>query len=365
MNMYNSQQAEDARGPERASSVPEQAISINESLNGPTISREAEYLAASPDASFRQLYRSNPYERYLPTTPDARDIFLRASYGEQFDSISDTLEALGASAHSLIADPGVVTHLSEFKEFFHTHENAALLSSQELRYEFAKSLGTEVLYRGRAMTDSEFESFQREGGSLNPRKWGEPIPTSASDYMSILALHANPIHEASGHIQSATRFPDNALSMGTGILKDDAKQVYLFTLEVPKIDIIDINKHPLSWDTFGSTIRASVDSLPLSDEMKEGFVYGPHKVVGIEAPGGDITYRSVEHGSELFIFGPLSKEHISKLQCIPSTLVPEHTEPVWNPIERVNIKAISNHQTPEWLTRPLADIPDTRGANRI
>ena len=343
---------------ERDSTLPTQE-DLGTSLRGLGDRSQLQYeLSRGRDPS----YRRDPMAGYLPNDPESREAFLRRSYGDHFDQIHARLAALGQGALGLIGDPGVVQHLAELENFIAQRPYTGGLTSEKLREEFSRSLGTTRVYRGRGMTEQQFSEMMQNFSGLKPRNGPSVIDFETSDLQKILINHANPIHRETGSVQSVSCFPDNALSMGAGITDEPGKSVYLFTLEIPKLDLISFNKPPYCWSRFTTELRQEAEAMDLPPDMKEqfveGFAYGPHKLLGIIAPNGELAYRSLEHGSEYFVYGDIPIGSTKSIHRIPDDQVPRHTPVVWNPAETVDQSKILTSVVPDWLHRPLAELPN-------
>jgi hypothetical protein len=88
------------------------------------------------------------------------------SYGKYGLDLYHQLLAIDPSYGELVIDPGLMLHLDEFKSF--VKKSPRKLPAWEMRQAFREDLGTEIVYRGLALTDAELEEILFKG--LAPQK---------------------------------------------------------------------------------------------------------------------------------------------------------------------------------------------------
>jgi len=166
---------------------------------------------------------------------------------------------------SLLTDQGVVLRIRKFVAFVKNHPHAKDLSAQELRAEFATSLGTAKVYRALLLTAGEAQKILTEGiaplslaSKLNDRD--SALVADALENENIYTLlHAkvfvpNPIlasaEKVEAHrlspLQSLTAYPELAAAVASNFGNKakkwtqvfTSKKVYIFELSIPEIEII-------------------------------------------------------------------------------------------------------------------------------
>ncbi len=221
----------------------------------------------------RQLFRNKKFLDELGRSPDLF-LILEAWYKntKHFTKAVELYEYLPHDLKVLSLDPGIVVRSDEFKEFYDNSNKASQLKPYDLRSLFSEKLGSKTLYRGIRLPKKPgsyfrgryypFTSFDKyfEEQSLSPNNLAlmpfsddtyEPHPAKLPQSRIEIELTAwasflnsGPLQDMLNRIttggadsfsQSASEFYEVAAYAAK---KFGSGSVYIFTLEVPIIEII-------------------------------------------------------------------------------------------------------------------------------
>ena len=175
--------------------------------------------------------------------------FAEKRYGAAGAPALATLRAAAAQFEELIVDPGTVLHVDTFRAFVDARPELKKGDAWAARQAFSEALGTRTVYRALALTPEGFAKLHTElpengigsrllrmpGQASAERTRTETLQTQVDDHVDGKAHHGEPI-------VSVSEKPRVAASVAGAIARagDPGKGygVYLFTLQVPAIDLM-------------------------------------------------------------------------------------------------------------------------------
>ena len=319
--------------------------------------------------SLDELHSLAPdYDQYLPESAEAREAFLKRSYGdEDYEESLGKLEEISPEAAKLIKDPGVVQHLSALQELVAEKPDLKEVSAADLRTELSESLGTVTIYRG--MDRSQAELIESTG-RITPRVavgTKDKDARETLDYQEVCIQHSvgdkarygDSLKDMSGLVISVSHHRDAAIALSMKIHPDgtvyrgDAKEIQehherfkeggptehcLLIAEVPKLSLVSFEDKAFSWGRYEEGLEGQVNVAGMSAYQRELFgpitaaygrdladycKYGADYSLQVRTPNGEQREIPMvgDDGKlvELFAFGdlPLAKGSFS-IERIPA-----------------------------------------------
>lgn len=181
----------------------------------------------------------------------------------------------------LSLDPGVITHLPEFMEFLKTHDQNTK-DYLAIREGFKQHLDNKEVWRGMVLNDKEVEKIKNEGIQSNFLRLPEEYLSIENFESNILSTYFNELVERHFHgenfmssLVSLSSNKDVAMVVGKyfGKGKSESKELYLFKINVPEIDLIFYNDHAIK-----------------TPEKIQSFTDGLEKQLRISVNGNEKTY---------------------------------------------------------------------------
>ena len=184
---------------------------------------------------------------------------------------------------ALLADPAIASRAHEFLRFREAQLNAKPgLTTLELRQAFAKYLGQAHVYRAMVLTDAEAAAIKKNGlpapgvwsKTGNPGDW--LVPDSHGP-MADLTNRVTKNDGKTGFAISVTEHIPVAMAASAPSLEGAAagKDIYLFTLEIPEIDLVRETGLTLSFPAVGELrkAQATFPYLNVTDPKKTDLSY--------------------------------------------------------------------------------------------
>lgn len=256
------------------------ARSSEDTIEGPTATTEQEALQVfdedrekrqalvaelARDINEHQLQPfANPklYEYLTSLTSEQKQRLLRKYYGDlQADEMIRFVEnSLGNEYLVLLADPGIAGNFSKFREFLTSSKIIRATDIFSIRKQFSQFLGTTTVYRGMALNQGEVHGIEQRGlvapVVLNKRNMQIALLDMFDyhDLKSPSTRHPQSIIDGIRERQvdligspedwilmSVSQYPEVSSSVGwhdSKRTKERGVSPYLFTIEVPTIDLI-------------------------------------------------------------------------------------------------------------------------------
>ena len=207
-------------------------------------------------------------------------------YGKEGPKLLKRLEKLNPHFAALIVDPGLVLRLDQFEKFV-KQNHYSKLDPWELRRLFSKSLGSRRVYRALSLSEEEVEQMKTMGmksklinvfddyvKDKNP-KWVN-YELNANLNKQVIDRAAYPA--AYDSLLSVTEMPEVGIAVSKRYLEAN-KNVYLFELEVPELDILYQKQKGLLDYAEGAnryylrlTRGSHVEEYPYADRKTESFI---------------------------------------------------------------------------------------------
>lgn len=205
--------------------------------------------------------------------------FAIARYGEEIGPA--TIEFLKSkNLQELILDAGIVLYLEDFKNFLNNSDLNE--SAWIIRKKFSNALGSRIVYRSMALSYAELRSIQTNGIISAESRKKNDNSSEIKNIQSALAYHSAGFSSASEFI-SVTDYPTLAVAVGKTFLKNEnEKKLYLFKLEIPKLDLIFFDTI-YKYQDHNLAIRINLSKKPV-DYHLESFVFQsiePQQIKGV------------------------------------------------------------------------------------
>jgi hypothetical protein len=148
----------------------------------------------------------------------------------------------------LSLDPGFITHLPEFMEYSNTKEQDYLKTRNNLK----QQLGESIVWRGMILSKKEFQKTICHGIESDFLRKTEEILSPIDELeANVLSVYFNRLTEAHFHgenpqspLISVSSHEDIATAVGRHFgKKSPEKELYLFKIKVPEIDLIYHTDH--------------------------------------------------------------------------------------------------------------------------
>lgn len=219
-------------------------------------------LVVAPSVVFGDLNRipnKSCIEKFAAISPSEADralaaltTYSAARYGKTVGpALLSRLQRIGPGFENLVSDIGLVFRIREFEDFVQAHP-AVVGDFAAARSAFAEQLGTTTVYRGMALKPEEYHSVLA-GGLTSPVD-----RYSKKDMGPVRDINQLIIDKISGRLlakldesQSVTSHPIVARTMGSlaqylsipmmGTVRQTEKNIYVFRLNIPEIDLIYYN----------------------------------------------------------------------------------------------------------------------------
>ncbi len=224
------------------------------------------YLPTVADSSVLEPLRRNPtaysradYYRKLAAVVDI-PTFLEAQNLRSypiFHRLDAKFRELGPLFRQLFLDPAILTHGDALLAFLRTHPRK-WSDPWELRQAFSDSLGTQKCYRALVLTPEQAQEITEKGMSsafLREERFKGFVRQLGFPYQQQLRDHLNWGNGSASNFQSVTTHPNLAIAVANLTLaKNPAPNanIYLFELELPKIDIVSFTpdglRPPRLWE---------------------------------------------------------------------------------------------------------------------
>lgn len=167
-------------------------------------------------------------------------------------------------ASQLSLDPGFVTHLPEFVTFLRS-ANLGTQNYSTLRAAFKEYLGYKMMWRGMVVTEEQAERIKREGIPSLFLNANAEVPLSIENFeATVLSVYFSDLVEVHFHgenpyspLVSVSSHEDVAIVMGKHFgkkPKSPERELYLFQIRVPEIDIIYYTSHAVKRPTKLATL---------------------------------------------------------------------------------------------------------------
>lgn len=162
--------------------------------------------------------------------------YAEAAYGEVLGkSIYEKLYQVGHE--SLIVDAGIAMRVDEFISYVKT-QSARNVDSWSMRESFSKKLGTVVVYRTMGLTEAELNVVKKVGMRSGSLRNSDRIDFTIEAIQHQIKYHAAGFTRSSNLI-SVTSYQGLAIAVGKASIYKTDKILYLFTLEVPILDLLN------------------------------------------------------------------------------------------------------------------------------
>ena len=184
--------------------------------------------------------------------------FNETRYGKYAETVTDTLSELGEIYLSLSVDPGLAFYVKEFAQFVTANH---LLGGDpwDARKKFAEHLGSVTVYRGLALQPQEFEAIRKQGilsgfvrNAASFENYDresvaiEMLTRVESQLVSLTNRSAehDPLLSVTPSIKTAACVAGAGFKFPKEIDRSLLPKIYVFKIKLPKIDILDLLKHP-------------------------------------------------------------------------------------------------------------------------
>ncbi len=149
-------------------------------------------------------------------------------------------------------DQGLVTHLPEFIEFLKSNGSEDYLHTRD---SFNQYLGVQTVWRGMVLTDEEAEKVRTEGIESDFLRKVKEMPSVMENFeANVLSVYFNELIEQHFHgenyqspLVSISSHRDVAIAVGRHFgrrsLSEEGKNLYLFKIHIPEIDLIYYTEH--------------------------------------------------------------------------------------------------------------------------
>ncbi|MBL7714352.1 MAG: hypothetical protein JNL01_02725 [Bdellovibrionales bacterium] len=179
--------------------------------------------------------------------------------GQHGEIAEAQLTSLGPNFRSLIVDPGIVLRMDEFVAFVQAQGLTDSSDVWMVREKFSKHLGKKRVYRALALNPADVQAIEAHGIlSSTFRNNGEDDEYPLIESLFSMALgRIRQMAPDSDPYLSVTDYPDVALAatwpyrfsgkknfLGITRAVENGKKVYLMTLDVPVLDLLEPGKNP-------------------------------------------------------------------------------------------------------------------------
>lgn len=154
----------------------------------------------------------------------------------------------------LNVDPGLITHLPEFMKFLKI-SNLGTQDYLAVREDFKQYLGDRIVWRGMALTAEEAEKVRTQGIESNFLRRAKDMPSVIENFeANVLSVYFSELVEVHFHdenyhspLVSVSSHEDVAIAVGRHSgrksCSEEPKELYLFKINVPEIDLIYYSDH--------------------------------------------------------------------------------------------------------------------------
>lgn len=145
------------------------------------------------------------------------------------------LKSLCVDCDTLVKIPGIIAHYEELQKIINAKPLESGLTPQAYLAKFKELLGRKIFYRGLALTSSEYNQLMKSH-AMSASEAGAEIQLQKSVKQSV-EHHLLKWRNEKSPILSVTDYPDIAAIVAKGYANNADKLVYLFEIEIPKLDV--------------------------------------------------------------------------------------------------------------------------------
>lgn len=267
----------------------------------------ADYFETAKRLQIRDFFINNKHftrADYLKTISDNLDVNNAARYHPReditshvnYDKILKALENYPESFKALLVDFGVLNHAKEVIQFFNQCSDCKARDPWEVRAMLSQFMGKEIVYRAVYINETIAKNISEKGfrGKVFTSTESMYVPENIErlEFQSWELLRSHMKRTNNSPLMSVTKYPDLAVAVAKKFADPQIKKgrVYLYKLEIPKLDLLHLPEYDTPYAHLQSeillfqTMSGPIKKYPIDARLESLVLYKilPEEIKSVE-----------------------------------------------------------------------------------